>query len=97
MPFHKIEITGADRKTEKLIRRCIKAALRYEHIPFRAKVNVTVTDDAGIRALNREHRKMDAPTDVLSFPLLDWVDGKGESRSPGTMTRIQNVWSWGTW
>ena len=82
MPFHKIEITGADRKTAKLIRRCIKAALRYERIPFRAKVNVTVTDDAGIRDLNREHRNIDSPTDVLSFPLLDWVDGKGEMPQP---------------
>lgn len=82
MPFHKIEITGADRKTAKLIRRCIKAALRYERIPFRAKVNVTVTDDAGIRDLNREHRNIDSPTDVLSFPLLDWVDRKGEMPQP---------------
>lgn len=82
MPFHKVEITGADRKTEKLIRRCVKAALRYERVPFRAKVNVTVTDDAGIRALNREHRNIDSPTDVLSFPLLAWIDGKGEMPQP---------------
>ncbi len=25
MPLHKIEITGAERKTEKLIRRCIQS------------------------------------------------------------------------
>ena len=31
-----------------------------------------------IRALNREHRGRDAPTDVLSFP----VDGAGESHGP---------------
>ncbi len=82
MPLHKIEITGAERKTEKLIRRCIQAALRHERIPFRVKVNVTVTDDAGIRELNREHRNIDAPTDVLSFPLLDWLDGKGDMPQP---------------
>ena len=76
MPFHKVEITGADRKTEKLIRRCVKAALRYERVPFRAKVNVTVTDDAGIRALNREHRNIDSPTDVLSFPMFELTAGQ---------------------
>lgn len=82
MHFHRIEIEGADRSTERLIRRCIRAALRYERIPFRAKVHVTVTDDEGIRALNREHRDIDAATDVLSFPLLDWVDGKGPLPQP---------------
>lgn len=82
MPLHKIEINGAERKTEKWIRRCVKAALRHEHVPFRVKVNVTVTDDAGIRKLNREHRQIDAPTDVLSFPLLDWLDGQGELPQP---------------
>ena len=32
-------------------------------------VSVVFTSDAGIRALNRKHRKLDAPTDVLSFAL----------------------------
>jgi probable rRNA maturation factor len=35
-------------------------------------------DAEEIRALNREHRGMDAPTDVLSFP----VDEGGESAGP---------------
>jgi probable rRNA maturation factor len=39
---------------------------------------VTFVDADEIRALNREHRGRDAPTDVLSFP----VDGAGESRGP---------------
>ena len=82
MPFHKIEIDGADRRTARLIRRCIRAALRQQRVPFRAKVNVTVTDDEGIRELNRTHRNIDSATDVLSFPLLDWVDGRGEMPQP---------------
>lgn len=76
--FHKIDIYDADRPTARLIRRCIRTALYLEQVPFRAKVNVTVTDDEGIRELNRDHRNIDAPTDVLSFPLLDWIDGKGD-------------------
>lgn len=34
----------------------------------RGKVVCLVTDDPGIRSLNREHRGIDRPTDVLSFP-----------------------------
>ena len=34
-------------------------------------LSVVLTDDAGIAALNREFRGIDAPTDVLSFPQLD--------------------------
>ena len=35
-------------------------------------------DEAAIRALNREHRNRDAPTDVLSFP----VDEDGAAAGP---------------
>jgi probable rRNA maturation factor len=35
------------------------------------EVSVLITDDAGIRQLNRDYRGRDEATDVLSFPLLD--------------------------
>jgi len=34
-----------------------------------AELSVLLTDDATIHRLNREHRRMDKPTDVLAFPL----------------------------
>src|SRR5262245_39932700 len=34
-----------------------------------AELSILLTDDAGIRVLNRTHRGKDKPTDVLSFPL----------------------------
>jgi probable rRNA maturation factor len=40
---------------------------------FPAYVTVTVTDNAGIREINKEQRGFDKPTDVLSFPLLFWA------------------------
>ncbi|MGH9377579.1 MAG: rRNA maturation RNase YbeY [Terriglobia bacterium] len=39
--------------------------------------DLMLTDDAGIAKLNREFRGKDAPTDVLSFPWRDNVDGAG--------------------
>lgn len=35
------------------------------------EVSVTLTDDAAIRILNKEHRGKDKPTNVLSFPVWD--------------------------
>lgn len=37
----------------------------------RAELSVTFVDDAAIHALNKEHRGVDRPTDVLSFPLFE--------------------------
>lgn len=36
-----------------------------------AEVSVLLTDDARIRVLNRDHRGIDRPTNVLSFPQED--------------------------
>lgn len=41
-------------------------------------LSLEFVDDVRIRALNREHRGLDEPTDVLSFP----VDGTGEIAGP---------------
>jgi probable rRNA maturation factor len=39
-----------------------------------AEMSLTVLDDAGMAALNREYFEIDAPTDVIAFPL--YVDGE---------------------
>ncbi len=51
------------------VRRAVRAALEYEQFDSPAEVSVTFTDNDGIRSLNKEYRQIDAPTDVLSFPL----------------------------
>ena len=58
-----------------LIRRAVVETLAYEQYRNDVEVSVTFTDNEGIRALNRRFRQVDAPTDVLSFPLFE--DGEG--------------------
>ena len=57
---------------EELIRSVILYCLDYEDCPYEAEVNVLLTDNPGIREINLEQRNIDAPTDVLSFPMGDY-------------------------
>ncbi len=50
----------------------ITTTLREEAFPYDFEVTLTVTEDAHIHELNREHRQIDKATDVLSFPMIDW-------------------------
>lgn len=57
---------------EEIIREIVEASLDYEECPYEAEVNVILTDNPSIQEINRENRQIDAPTDVLSFPLVDY-------------------------
>ena len=57
------------------LNKAINTALREEGILVPCEINVLVTDDEGIQAINRELRKIDKPTDVLSFPMFDLTPG----------------------
>jgi len=61
------------------LKRAVAAALVAEGRGSGYAVDVRVTDDAGIRALNRAHRGVDAPTDVLSFPLQLPANGAADA------------------
>ena len=50
-----------------------EAVLEEEHCPYETQVSLILTDNAGIRDVNRECRGVDRETDVLSFPNLDFV------------------------
>lgn len=53
---------------KRVIRTCV--AQQYPHHRF--EVELTLCGDEDIRALNRQYRSLDRPTDVLSFPMLDF-------------------------
>ncbi len=57
---------------ETLAGEIIVFAIEHEDFPYEAEVNLTLTDNAGIQEINRAYRQVDAPTDVLSFPLLSY-------------------------
>ena len=57
---------------EKIIKEIVEASLDFEKCPYEAEVNVILTDNDAIQAINKEYRQIDAPTDVLSFPMVDY-------------------------
>lgn len=60
--FHYRELAG----------KVIERALETEHFPYEAEVSLTLVDNERIHQINKETRDMDSPTDVLSFPMLEY-------------------------
>ena len=58
--------------TEKIIRDVIDTALEVHQCPYAADVNVILTDNDAIAAINADYRNLAKPTDVLSFPMIDY-------------------------
>ena len=65
-------------QTKRVVWRAIAAALAAENVLEPAAVDVLLTDDETIHAINREHRGVDRPTDVLSFPMNELAPGRFE-------------------
>ena len=60
---------------EKLLKQCISKALEAEGVTAEGEINVLITDDEGIHQINLEQRGVDRPTDVLSFPMFEFIPG----------------------
>lgn len=60
----------------KLILRAAAAALAAEGVTEDCALSALLTDDEGIREINREYRGIDSATDVLSFPLNELAPGE---------------------
>lgn len=57
------------------IKKAVNMALDAEDVDVPCIVSVMLTDDEGIRAVNREFRGVDSATDVLSFPMNELTPG----------------------
>ncbi|MBQ8004636.1 MAG: rRNA maturation RNase YbeY [Oscillospiraceae bacterium] len=61
---------------ESLITRVVNGVLDAEKVEQNCDICVMITDDENIHELNLEHRGVDRPTDVLSFPMLELTPGQ---------------------
>ena len=54
-----------------VIKSCVAAVLQQEQIKAPCEINILITNDQGIRAINKASRNIDKATDVLSFPMFE--------------------------
>lgn len=79
MKKHHVEISTTlinSEEIQDLILKCATSVLDYHNIENPCFIDITITDNDEIRELNREYREKDYATDVLSFPLCEWLDGE---------------------
>lgn len=67
---------------EEIIRKVISYSSDFIHCPYETEVNVVITDNDGIHQINKEYRNIDRPTDVLSFPMIEY-------EKPGDFSAIE--------
>ena len=60
---------------EKIAHEVIEAAIDYVDCPYECEVNLMLTDNETIHAINKEQREIDRPTDVLLF---QWQNTKNQ-------------------
>lgn len=63
LPFSEQEVAEA----------VISETLDYEDCPYEVQVNIILTTDEEIHKINLEQRNVDATTDVLSFPMIEYA------------------------
>ena len=68
------DVIVSDEEIE-VVKTAVIATLHQQAIAPPAMLTVVLTDDAAVRQLNRDYRRIDAPTDVLSFPAGDEIPG----------------------
>ena len=58
---------------EDLLTRVLETGLSMEGITEPVEISLTITDAEEVHQINREYRCIDRTTDVLSFPMIEYV------------------------
>lgn len=58
---------------QELMQEVIEQSLDYIQCPYEVDVTIIITDNEQIREVNATYRDIDRPTDVLSFPMVDFT------------------------
>ncbi len=83
--------TGA-RPDRATLRRVCENVLRGEGVAGPAYLTLAIVTDDEIHAINKQHRGVDRPTDVLSFSLVDpTVDQQGFVTPPDGPTELGDI------
>ncbi|PKM50676.1 MAG: rRNA maturation RNase YbeY [Firmicutes bacterium HGW-Firmicutes-7] len=71
-------------KHTELINKTIEECILHEKCPFDVEISIFLVNNKEIKEMNKEHRDIDTPTDVLSFPLLEYDE-------PGDFSFVDEV------
>ena len=78
------DVPGVNEGQRAFIRKVIRTALAAEGVDFPCEVDVLLTNDEAIHQINLDMRRIDSPTDVLSFPMCDFEE-------PGDFSHLEDT------
>lgn len=70
--FDNEALEALDFNYEELLSKVMEECLDYEECPYESEISLLLTDNEQIRQINKEFRNIDAATDVLSFPAIEF-------------------------
>jgi probable rRNA maturation factor len=84
---------GAGADWAQIADKAVRAAIAHSPLralltaPVRAEISVKFADDEEVHRLNRDYRQKDAPTNVLSFPMVqrDLLDAVDQNSDDGEL------------
>jgi probable rRNA maturation factor len=68
------EAIAVDEAMEALVVQVVDKVLAYEKCEEEYEVSISLVDNEEMRSLNMEYRGIDKETDVLSFPMVEFID-----------------------